>query len=128
MGLAEGLLAVFVLLTGGAVAAVAVLQRCLAHSGHLVERTRLRLAELERLQDARRVAALQLVAEHAVEGGTRATQLVHYGIASIPFGILEALPPTRAVTRVVRVTHNVIADSVYGAISAVNRGLGKLLR
>lgn len=124
MGLAEILLAGLALLTPVAIVGAAVLQRRLAASGHLVERAGLRLAELERLRDARRAAALAAV----VEGGTRTTRWVHHGIASIPFGILEAIPPTRAATRVVRVTHNLIADGVYGAITVVTRGVGKLLR
>lgn len=126
--MAEAVLAALVLLTAGAAFAAAAVQHRLAAGGHLVERSRLRMAELERLQDARRVAALATVATGAVEGGTRATQFVHFGIASIPFGILEALPPTRAVTRVVRVTHDLIAGSIYGVISSVSRGVGSLAR
>jgi hypothetical protein len=126
--MAEAALAALLLLTTGAALAAALVQRRLASGVHLVERTRLRIAELERLQDARRVAALATVATGAVEGGTRATQFVHFGIASIPFGILEALPPTRAVTRVVRVTHDLIAGGIYGVISSVSRGVGRLAR
>lgn len=126
--MAEAVLAALVLLTTGAALAAAGVQRRLASGVHLVERTRLGVAELERLQDARRVAALATVATGAVEGGARATQFVHFGIARIPFGILEALPPTRAVTRVVRVTHDLIAASIYGAISAASRGVGRLAR
>jgi hypothetical protein len=121
--MAEAALAALVLLTTGAALAAAVVQRRLAAGSQLVERSRLRIAELERLHDARRVAALATVATGAVEGGTRATQLVHFGIASIPFGILEAIPPTRAVTRAVRVTHDLIAGSIYGVISTVSRGV-----
>jgi hypothetical protein len=94
----------------------------------LLIRTRARLAELERLREAQRVAAVQAVTEKAVEGGARTVQVLHYGIAAIPFTILELIPPTRDATRLVRKTHHFIADGIYGGISAVNRGIGWLLR
>ena len=100
----------------------------LALAEALLRRTRARLGELERIREARRVAAAQAVAEGAVEGGTRTVQVLHYGIAAIPFTILELIPPTRDATRLVRKTHHFIADGVYGGISAVNRGVGWLLR
>ena len=94
----------------------------------LLKRTQARLSELERLRDAQRIAAVQAATEGAVEGGTRTVQILHYGIAAIPFTILELIPPTRDATRAVRMTHHFIADGVYGSISAVNRGVGWLLR
>ena len=94
----------------------------------LLTRTQARLNELERVREAQRVAAVQAVAEGAVEGGTRTVQVLHYGIAAIPFTILELIPPTRDAARMVRKTHHFIADGVYGGISLVNRGVGWLLR
>ena len=99
--------------------------RRLAATGELLLRSELRLAELRRVHEG------QLDLEDAqllVEGGTRMVQGVHRGIASIPFAILEAIPPTRPATVVVRVAHDLIAGSVYGAISLVNRGVGRALR
>lgn len=100
----------------------------LRQAAALLTRTQARLNELERLREAQRIATMQAVAEGAVEGGTRTVQVLHYGIAAIPFTILELIPPTRDATRVVRKTHHFIADGVYGTISVVNRGVGAALR
>lgn len=70
----------------------------------------------------------QRFAEANVSGVTALVRGVHHGIAGIPFAILEKIPLTRGVTRVVHGLHDVTADSVYGAIGAVNRLLGSQLR
>lgn len=70
----------------------------------------------------------QRFAEANVSGVTALVRGVHHGIAHIPFTILEKIPLTRGVTRVVHGIHDVTADSVYGAIGAVNRLLGSQLR
>jgi hypothetical protein len=94
----------------------------------LMRRAQARLRALERAREAQRIATAQALAEGAVEGGTRTVQVLHYGIAAIPFTIFELIPPTRDATRLVRKTHHFIADGVYGSISAVNRGVGAVLR
>lgn len=71
---------------------------------------------------------LQEQAEATVEHTTRLVQTVHHGIAAIPFEVLEAIPATRDTSRLVRAVHDLTADSVYGSISAVNKGLGHGLR
>ena len=101
------------------------LDRRFERSGELILRSEAQLAELRRLHHSR----LDITrAGRIAEGGTRVVQGVHYGIAAIPFAILEAIPPTRPVTRVVHVTHDLIAGSVYGAISLASRALGRALR
>ncbi|HEY0913966.1 MAG TPA: hypothetical protein VGE22_03755 [Solimonas sp.] len=74
------------------------------------------------------LAQVQKLAEGGVSIGTDTVRGIHHGIASIPFGILEAIPATRDTTRVVRAIHDQTADTVYGAINLVNRVLGKGLR
>lgn len=128
MGLIEILLAGFALATVGGAVAAGLIDRRIADSAWLIERSGLRLGELRRLENAQRLAAAQFLAEGAVEGGTRVVQVVHHGIAGIPFGILGAIPVTRAPARAARKAHDLIAEGVYGAISAVNRGIGRLLR
>ncbi len=86
-------------------------------------------AEITHFADARtRLAALQEITEGAVEGGTELVRTIHHGIASIPFTILESIPVTRDTTRLVRGIHDLTADTVYGAISTVNRVLGNGMR
>lgn len=75
-----------------------------------------------------RIAQAQTLAETVVHGGTATVRAVHKGIASIPFGILEAIPATSLQTKAVRKTHDAIADGVYGAISGVNRLIGEAAR
>jgi hypothetical protein len=94
----------------------------------LLRRSQARLTALERAREAQRIATAQALTEGAVEGGTRTVQVLHYGIAAIPFTILELIPPTREAARAVRKTHHFIADGVYGGISLVNRGVGAALR
>src|SRR5882757_2279870 len=71
---------------------------------------------------------LQRVAEQGVELGTNTVRNVHRGIASIPFGILEAIPVTRHPTRIVRGLHDQISDVVYDSISGGNKLIGSALR
>lgn len=86
-------------------------------------------AEAERLLRAeQRLAQAQQISESAVALGTGVVRGVHRGIAAIPFGILEAIPATRDTTRIVRRTHDLISEAVYGSIGAVNRGVGATLR
>lgn len=70
----------------------------------------------------------QELLEEGIEGTTATVRAIHKGIASIPFGILEAIPVTRDTTRVVRGTHDIISDVVYSGISAANKTSGKVIR
>lgn len=79
-------------------------------------------AQLETLRQVQRVA------EQSVELGTTTVRNVHRGIASIPFGILEAIPVTRHPTRIVRGLHDQISDVVYDSISGGNKLIGSALR
>ena len=91
-------------------------------------------AEAEGAEQARRVEALeslqdvQRTAEQAVETGAAMVREVHRGIASIPFDILENLPGTAAPAKVVRGVHDAITDGVYGALSGLNKAVGRELR
>ncbi|MCE5289867.1 MAG: hypothetical protein LLG14_11570 [Nocardiaceae bacterium] len=87
-------------------------------------------AEIRRLraiiaENARMAAALETleVTTVSVEVTNSIVQQAHHAIANIPFGILEAIPATAPVTRVVHEIHDTIADGVYGTISGVSRAL-----
>jgi hypothetical protein len=66
--------------------------------------------------------------EAAVDLGTAVTQVGHMGIAAIPFSVLEAIPSTAQSAKVVRAQHDLVAGTVYGAISGLNAGIGSALR
>ncbi len=86
-------------------------------------------SEASRLHCAeRQLVEAQRLAESVVSGGARTVRAVHRRIAAIPFGILEAIPATRDATRIVRASHDLISDAVYGGIGALNRGVGRRLR
>lgn len=86
-------------------------------------------AEAQRLQLAEcKLGDAQRLSEAAVSGGTAAVQAIHKGIAAIPFAILESIPAARDTTRIVRSSHDLISDAVYGTIKAVNSGIGAGLR
>ncbi|MGQ0698251.1 MAG: hypothetical protein ACT4PZ_08405 [Panacagrimonas sp.] len=92
-------------------------------------RTEIAAAEAQRLARAeRQLAEMQQLTETVVSVGASVVQTVHRRIAAIPFGILEAIPVTRDTTRIVRKTHDLISDAVYGSIGAINRGVGSKLR
>lgn len=75
-----------------------------------------------------RFADLQELTEGAVAGGTTVVRTIHRGIAAIPFTVLESIPATRDTTKLVRGIHDFTADTVYGAISTINRVLGSGVR
>lgn len=106
-----------------------LLQRGLREARELLFRAEIVKAESERLLRAeQQLRQAQEISESAVSLGTGVVRGMHRGIAAIPFGILEAIPATRDTTRLVRKTHDRIADAVYGSIGAVNRGVGAKLR
>lgn len=91
--------------------------------------TAARQAELVLLaENQQQLLDVQQVLEGSIEGTTATVRAIHKGIAAIPFSILEAIPVTRDTTRVVRETHDFIADVVYSGISAVNKTSGNVMR
>lgn len=83
---------------------------------------KLRLTELTRLRNN------QQLAEDAIDTGTSLTREIHRGIASIPFSILENIPPTAGTARTVRKIHDSISGDIYAALSNLNRDVGRQLR
>lgn len=101
----------------------------LAATGDTIAVAAARADELRRVARQRdRLATVQHLGEDAVEDTTRTVQEIHRGIASIPFGVLEAIPATRDTTRIVREVHDLTSDSVYGTIRGINRLIGAGLR
>lgn len=104
-------------------------ERALTEQALTLRRNGLLLLETQRLHLRQtRLEDAQKIAEVAVETGTDVVRTVHRSIAAIPFGILEAVPATRDAARVVRQTHDLIADAVYGSIKGINKGVGSLTR
>lgn len=88
-----------------------------------------RLVEARYLLDLqRRIAGAQQLAETAIDTGAATVRAVHLGISRIPFGILESIPVTRDTTRVVRQTHDLISEAVYGSIRGINKAAGHVTR
>lgn len=80
------------------------------------------------VENQRQLIEAQEIMEGTIEGTTATVRAIHKGIASIPFGILEAIPVTRDTTKVVRGTHDLISDVVYSSISLANKTSGKVIR
>jgi hypothetical protein len=76
------------------------------------------------MRDLKRLRGLHALLRDAVDQGTAAVERVHLATAERPFAILERIPPTAPVARVVHVTHDAIASSVYFTIRAANRLVG----
>lgn len=88
-----------------------------------------RLVEARYLLDLqRRIADAQQLAEAAIDTGAATVRAVHLGISRIPFGILESIPVTRDTTRIVRQTHDLISEAVYGSIRGMNKAAGHVTR
>lgn len=99
-----------------------------AHAAQLA-RTAAVQAEAMRMQQANaRLAEWQQVTQETIEGGSEAVRAVHMGIAAIPFSIFEAIPRTRQASKLLRRVHDLTSDSVYSAISTVNRLVGEISR
>lgn len=94
------------------------LQRALADGRDQAER----LATLENLREA------QATAEQVIAAGGSVVREVHKGIAAIPFNILDSIPATRDSAKLVRGVHDSITDGVYGALSGLNRAVGREIR
>lgn len=79
-------------------------------------------------ENQRQLLEAQQILEGTIDGTAATVRAIHKGIASIPFGILEAIPVTRHTTKVVRGTHDLISDVVYSSISIANKTSGKAIR
>lgn len=87
------------------------------------------LVELRHREEVhRQMEDAQWVTERLVDVGTDTVREVHMGISRATFGVLAAIPATRDTARVVRHTHDLISDSVYGSIRTVNRVTGRFTR
>lgn len=94
----------------------------------------LRRAEIAGQEQAARIAALEALrdssqlAEHAFATGTAVVKEVHKGIAGIPFSVFEAIPATAKSAKALRGLHDSISDGVYGALTGLNKAVGRELR
>lgn len=87
------------------------------------------LIEAQRLHELQsRITGAQQLTETAIDTGAATVRAVHLGIARIPFGILESIPVTRDASRIVRQTHDLISEAVYGTIRGVNKTAGEVAR
>lgn len=117
------------LLTPLSVIGLLQLTEAMSKAARAVLRAETIQAEAQKLLRAeQQLAQVQRLSEAAVSGGTQTVRAIHKGIAAIPFGILESIPATRDTTRLVRKSHDLISDAIYGSIGAVNRGVGAKLR
>ncbi len=60
----------------------------------------------------------------AVEHGASALERLQKEAATVPFGVLEALPGVSEPARKVHAAHDLAVSGVYGAVRLVNRGVG----
>jgi hypothetical protein len=100
----------------------AVLERCAAAPARL-DRLRERAAHAAEAEErmAEELAAV-------LDVGTSGVRDVHRAISDVPFDILGSFSATRDPAERVREVHDLAADGVYGAISAVNRAATGVLR
>jgi len=75
-----------------------------------------------------RLHDVQHVAEYTVDTGAVTARYLHRGIAKISFGTLESIVAIRATTRIVRETHDLVSNFVYGSIREANKAAGRHVR
>ncbi len=106
-----------------------LLQRALRESAAQLQHSSRLLMELQRLQQRQaRLTDVQRLAESTIDTGADVVKAVHQSIAAIPFDVLDTVAATRDVSRVVRRTHDLISDAVYGSIKGVNKAVGGVTR
>ena len=76
------------------------------------------------MSGGRRLRGLVALAFDGLEHGSRAIERVHIETARRAFVVLEHVPPTAPVARIVRVTHDATVAAVHGAIRVTGRALG----
>ena len=114
---------------GCAIACLRGLERRIARTAAAIRRNGVLLSDARRLREMQlTLIEAQASTEATVEGGTSTVRALHLGIAGIPFAILEALPVTRGITRLVHRTHDFVSETVYGTIRGVNRVVGGVAR
>ncbi len=126
----EGLLVLAALaLTALAGLRVLALERAIPAAADNLRRSGVLLLEAQRqLRQQQVVGGAQQLTEATIDTGAATVRAVHLGIAAIPFGILEAIPATRDASKVVRRTHDLISEAVYGSIRGVNKVVGEVAR
>ena len=70
----------------------------------------------------------QDIAEKSVETGAKSAETIHRTVAGVTFGILDSIPATENVSRLVRGVHDGVAGTVYASVRDTNKQLGKLAR
>jgi hypothetical protein len=76
------------------------------------------------MTDLKRLRGALALLTDAVDQGAAAIEKVHLATAERPFTILEAIPPTARVARIVHVAHDTIASGVYATVRATSRLVG----
>jgi len=96
---------------------------------HVAHRRAMLTAEGLRYSESRRTVVLATqTAESAVEALTAVTQVGHSVLAATAFGTLESFSLTKGPAKVVRGVHDSIADGVFDSITALNKGIGSVIR
>jgi len=70
----------------------------------------------------------QQIVEKSVDTGASSAEVVHKAVAGVTFGILDAIPATKGVSRLVRGLHNGIADTIYDTVRTSNKEIGGLAK
>ena len=70
----------------------------------------------------------QKLVEKSVETGAASAETIHKAVSGATFGILESIPVTRGVSRLVREVHDGIAGSVYSTVRGANKQIGDITK
>ena len=98
---------------------LAALEHALAD--HLADESAARIRQAALLEQ-------QEIVEKSVDVGANSAELVHKAVAGVTFGILDAIPVTKGVSRFVRSIHDGIADTIYATVRTSNREIGGLAK
>jgi hypothetical protein len=70
----------------------------------------------------------QEIVEVAVDTGAASAEVVHKAVADVTFGVLDSIPVTEGVSKLVRGLHDGIAGSIYSTVRLSNKEAGNLAK
>lgn len=78
----------------------------------------------------KKAAALeqQKIVEKSVDTGAASAEVIHKSVASVTFGVLDSIPATEGVSKLVRGLHDGIAGTIYSTVRTSNKQVGNLAK
>ena len=70
----------------------------------------------------------QKIVETSIDVGTDSAEVIHKAVAGITFGVLDTIPATEGLSKLVRGLHDGIAGQIYSTVRGSNKLAGELAK